>query len=243
MPTTNLDLPLMPSAEQIRRREFATIRRGYDPEQVRDYLLQIAVQVETLEKELREARLRDVPAVQKQGVDPYERLAERVAEVLRAADERADRLVGEAHDEAARLLRDARSEADVIRVDAQARAEEARHSGAEALRSARSEAERLLSSLASRREALVEELKGMQSRLLAVVEQIGTALDDADGDASSERVDASHAEPEHAPARAPEPGPDVPPPYEDMWVSSDTMTLDVEGLGLDDPDQRSEGES
>ena len=36
MSATELDLPLLPSAEQIRRREFATIRRGYDPEQVRD---------------------------------------------------------------------------------------------------------------------------------------------------------------------------------------------------------------
>ena len=38
MSATELDLPLLPSADQIRRREFATIRRGYDPEQVRDYL-------------------------------------------------------------------------------------------------------------------------------------------------------------------------------------------------------------
>nr|MBA3690827.1 DivIVA domain-containing protein [Actinomycetota bacterium] len=36
MPAPELDLPLLPSADQIRRREFATIRRGYDAEQVRD---------------------------------------------------------------------------------------------------------------------------------------------------------------------------------------------------------------
>ena len=56
MPTSDLDLPLLPSAEQIRRREFATLRRGYDPDQVRDYLEAVAVQVETLEKDLKEAR-------------------------------------------------------------------------------------------------------------------------------------------------------------------------------------------
>src|SRR5829696_8786577 len=54
---TDLDLPLLPSAEQIRRREFATIRRGYDPDQVRDYLHQVAAQVETLEREVRDAKL------------------------------------------------------------------------------------------------------------------------------------------------------------------------------------------
>ena len=34
---SDLDLPLLPSAEQIRRRQFATVRRGYDPDQVHDY--------------------------------------------------------------------------------------------------------------------------------------------------------------------------------------------------------------
>jgi DivIVA domain-containing protein len=51
--TNDLDLPLLPSAEQIRRREFATVRRGYDPDQVREYLQGVAGQVETLERELR----------------------------------------------------------------------------------------------------------------------------------------------------------------------------------------------
>jgi DivIVA domain-containing protein len=52
MPSSDLDMPLLPSAEQIRRREFATVRRGYDPQQVRAYLTSIANQVGTLEHEL-----------------------------------------------------------------------------------------------------------------------------------------------------------------------------------------------
>ena len=39
---SDLDLPLLPSAEQIRRRKFATVRRGYDPDQVHEYLNQVA---------------------------------------------------------------------------------------------------------------------------------------------------------------------------------------------------------
>jgi DivIVA domain-containing protein len=42
---TEIDLPFLPSAAQIRRREFASVRRGYDPDQVRDYLAQVAEQV------------------------------------------------------------------------------------------------------------------------------------------------------------------------------------------------------
>ena len=48
MSTTNLDLPVLISAEQIRRREFVTIRRGYDPDQVRGYLEQLADQIELM---------------------------------------------------------------------------------------------------------------------------------------------------------------------------------------------------
>ena len=58
MPSSDLDMPLLPSAEQIRRREFATVRRGYDPQQVRAYLTSIANQVGTLERELKRAPAR-----------------------------------------------------------------------------------------------------------------------------------------------------------------------------------------
>ena len=54
---TDIDVPFLPSAAQIRRREFASVRRGYDPDQVRDYLSQVAEQVEMLEQEVREAKL------------------------------------------------------------------------------------------------------------------------------------------------------------------------------------------
>ena len=54
---SDLDLPLLPSADQIRRRKFATVRRGYDPDHVDDYLKQVAEQVEALETDLRDERL------------------------------------------------------------------------------------------------------------------------------------------------------------------------------------------
>jgi len=41
MSATELDVPVLFSSDQIRRREFVTIRRGYDPHQVRDYLDQL----------------------------------------------------------------------------------------------------------------------------------------------------------------------------------------------------------
>jgi len=53
----DLDLPVLMSADHIRRREFVAIRRGYDPAQVRDFLDHVADQVQEMEALLREARL------------------------------------------------------------------------------------------------------------------------------------------------------------------------------------------
>ena len=60
---TDIDVPFLPSAAQIRRREFASVRRGYDPDQVRDYLSQVAEQVEMLEQEVRETKLQPAPGL------------------------------------------------------------------------------------------------------------------------------------------------------------------------------------
>src|SRR5215207_811106 len=188
MSAGELDLPLLPSAEQIRRREFATIRRGYDPEQVRDYLKQVAAQVETLEGRLREAHLemesvrqspaepqreaRSEPQVEAApAVDPYEELAGRVGELLRAADGQAESILSEAQ-----------AEAERVRTDAQSQAEEARQHGDEVLHHAKAEAERVLSTLSTRREHLVDQLQQMQSRLLGVAQELESALggDDVD---------------------------------------------------------------
>src|SRR5438552_15548708 len=90
--STRLDLPLLPSAEQIRRRMFARVRRGFDPDQVRDYLLQIADQIETLEGEVREARLAsETPPAPAAPVerDNVSEMSERIADIVRTAERHA----------------------------------------------------------------------------------------------------------------------------------------------------------
>jgi DivIVA domain-containing protein len=251
MASTELDLPLLPSADQIRRREFATIRRGYDPEQVRDYLLMIGRQVETLEHELREARLRaggspEVVTVPEPREDPYDRLASRVADVLRSSDEQAERILEDAREEAARTLSEARSEADRIRVDAQSRAEEARQAGTEVLLNAEAEAERVLSTLSARRETLVDQLQIMQSRLIGAAQELETAIVGPDElEASAEDADAildeslfdGNAE---GTTEAVDEAGLIDPRYEDLWVSSDTVALDLGDLTLDIEDEAAE---
>lgn len=231
MPTSDLDLPLLPSAEQIRRREFATIRRGYDPDQVRDYLESVAVQVESLEKDLKDARLEaGSRAVQPPAVpipaapesDPYERISQRFAGLLATADREASRIVDEAN-----------TEADRIRVDAQSNAEAAKQEGSEALDSAREEADRVLAGLSARRETLVGQLQEMQSRLLGVAKDLETVIEDPAPEASSEVDVESGAEitaEEPSTAAMSEADADelLDPRYEDLWVSSEGNTQSTE---------------
>jgi DivIVA domain-containing protein len=266
MPSAELDVPLVPSAEQIRRRMFASVRRGFDPDQVRDYLEQIADQVERLEKEVKESRLAVEAAESKASErsdaaaegssqsdqDPYADLSARMAEVLRAADEQAKRLVIEARSEAERLTIEARSEADRVRTDAQAKAEEARYQGAEALRRAREEADRALSGLASRRRTVISQLQEMQQRLFGVAKELESAIDRTDGDdlfGSSPGGSTSisgGASPEggaeSGSAAASTPGP-VDPRYEDLWAPGESSgeTVDLTDLPSLDIDLGEEG--
>ncbi len=182
---TDIDLPFLPSAAQIRRREFASVRRGYDPDQVRDYLAQVAEQVEGLESQLREARLAEgasgpsgAPPGPPPSDDPYERLSKRLTTLLATADQEAEGILVEARADAARMLNEARTEADRIRVDAQARAEEARQEGNELLEKAKQESDRVLVGLSARREDLVQHLQEMQSRLIGVAKELEVAIDE-----------------------------------------------------------------
>lgn len=180
MSATNLDLPVLISAEQIRRREFVTIRRGYDPEQVRAYLGQLADQVELMRILLRDAQAeaetsRRTPSQPRQ--DPYQLLGERVASVIREADHVAETITSEAHRNADDLTREARADADRIRTDAQAKAEEARSRAEHAVRTAREEADRTIAGLSTRRDALVDQIASMQERLIGVARDLESAMD------------------------------------------------------------------
>ena len=232
---SDLDLPLLPSAEQIRRRKFATVKRGYDPDQVHEYLNQVAIQVETLETDLRDERMgassragETVAAAPPKAAAPappvrrrraseaaYEQLSKRFATVLKAADAESQALIDKARAESTKLLEDARIEADKIRVDAQANAEEARTKSAAELERAREEADRVLGGLEARREAMLTQMHDMQSRLLNVAEELevpdeGPAAPGAHAATPAQATPASGPKPEPPVAVTPPP-PKAPP--------------------------------
>jgi DivIVA domain-containing protein len=243
MPTSDLDMPLLPSAEQIRRREFATVRRGYDPQQVRTYLTSIAKQVGTLERELGQLRLEvgsaaargepsaapspttPAPAPSEAG-DPYDALSKRFASLIEMADQEAERILENARSESELALDEARTEADRIRVDAQAHAEEARQEGTELLERARTESNQVLAGLAERRRGLITQLEEMRSKLLTVAEDLGAPIEEA---ARAEAEDADLGQPiveagvdgAAKVGDADEGETPMDPRYEDLWVHKD----------------------
>ena len=255
MPTSDLDMPLLPSAEQIRRREFATVRRGYDPQQVRAYLTSIANQVGTLERELSELRLTagsaaargehempstsSEPATTPSTDDPYDALSKRFATLIEMADQEADRILENARSEAKLTVDGARSDADRIRVDAQAHAEEARQEGSELLAHAQLESDRILSSLVDKRQTLVSQLDEMRSTLVTVAEELTVSIEDAQSqevDGSAADADAATASATNSEGDAADPA-DAPvdPRYEDLWVSADSAIEipDLASMDLD----------
>jgi DivIVA domain-containing protein len=255
MPSSDLDMPLLPSAEQIRRREFATVRRGYDPQQVRAYLTSIANQVGTLERELKELRLvagstaargeheigptAPEPTGSPTTEDAYDALSRRFATLIEMADQEADRILENARSEAKLTVDGARSEADRIRVDAQANAEEARHEGSELLAHAQLESDRILSTLVDKRQALVSQLDEMRSTLVTVAEELTVSIEDAEAQVEDSASDAATAVAPAAPmdGDAGEPAEDAPvdPRYEDLWVSADSAIElpDLASIDLD----------
>jgi DivIVA domain-containing protein len=195
MSTNDQDmLPPPPNAEQIRRREFATVRRGYDPQQVRAYLSSIADQTELLERELNQVRLELSSAAARSqqadplaasppappAEDPYEALSKRFAGLIETADQEAVKILENAKSEARQALAEARSEADRIRVDAQAHAEEGRQEVADLLQRATTEADRVLSTLGERRRSLTSQLQDMRQKLISMAEDLKIPLEEAE---------------------------------------------------------------
>ena len=214
--------PLVSSGEQIRQREFATVRRGYDPEQVRAYLTALAAHVESLERALADARAR---VAQLESAPPapdaYEELSKRFAGVLATADAQAEQVVDQA-----------RAEAERIKAEAQARAEEVRIRSSRSLIAAQEESDRMLENLAQRREAMLRQLHDMQSRLLSVADDLEVAIQPgpspqppAHPSLEPPAVDTAPAAPSSQPA-----------PAEDLWVSRPASGADSGLAGLfDDP--------
>lgn len=180
-----LDLSSPASAGRIRQPTFATVFRGYDPNQVLKYLSGVADHVEALESKVRqlESELKEAhrqnAALANQGSrgDPYESVSARVADLVRTFDLDVAKLRGDAEAQVDRMLTEARTAAERLNLDAQNKANEVRAQAERALQDARTEANKVLAGLSSRKEALLGELRIIRDRMLTTAKDLGTAID------------------------------------------------------------------
>jgi DivIVA domain-containing protein len=196
MGTWEPDLSPSASAGRNRQPTFATVFRGYDPNQVAEYLSGVADHVEALESnvhqlesELTEARRQGIAAQDAVGGrDPYDGISPRVADLVRTFDDDVERLRAEAEAEIQRLLADARTESERLMADARTDAERTRLNAQDEADQARAEAERTfreariasdqaLSTLVARRDALVDELRAMRDRMLDAAKVLQTTIE------------------------------------------------------------------
>lgn len=235
----DLDLPVFVTADQIRRREFVASRRGYDAEQVKAFLEQIATQIEQMEEMLKEARLRaETAATAPVRDDPYEAVSRRVAETMRTADEAANRIIAEARLEAEQILVPARTEADRVRLEAKKAAESALSAADAAIHEARERAENVLARIGERRERALLHLQQFRDQLTSAATTIEQSLKLRDDDPLAADDDPVLTSPIPTITPEPEPAPAldasaVDPTYADLFGGTPAAPAPVADDDLD----------
>jgi DivIVA domain-containing protein len=164
----------------IVREDFTRARRGYDPEEVRSHLEQVADLVAGLERERSESPVADTAASQ---VRSILQAAERSRTKLEsAAQEEADHI----REEAERIRAEAEAEADLTRTDATVEA-------AERVERAHEASKRVL----ERAEAIERELAALQAEAVALGEVVRPERAEAPG-ADLHVPDGDHGAEPHA---------------------------------------------
>ncbi len=171
-----------------RKRRFPSVKGGFDPAQVDDFLAAIASSIEALQTELQKGRAaEEVPS----DADPREAaplpaegdgsdgLSERIARVATVSEREVDRMLAEAKAEAATIVSEAASEADRIRSDAREEADRSFEEARTYLTRMEEDASEMLSHVAEERQQTVEELRETQERLRRVAQDLDALLDSA----------------------------------------------------------------
>ena len=156
---------LMP--EQVEQIDFATVRRGYDPESVRGRLREAAAEIRRLqavagEQSERLSQFEATPPEQLDEARVAEVLGEEALKVLQAARDAAHERLERAEAEIAEMMSKAQAAATAI-------VDEGRDRGREVVQQAKSVRARILADLARKRKthrAEVEQLRTIRDRLL-----------------------------------------------------------------------------
>jgi len=172
---------------------FEMQMRGYSRRQVDEYIARCRSQIRDLEQRMARAlddgeELRHDLATARQqalGARPaHEEVSERIAQILKLADDEARSQKSKAHEDIARQRNDAQAEADKARAEAREQAERmltaAQEQAERAITSARSEAEKTLTGARAEAERTTSDAKKKSDSALASAKtQAKKALDEA----------------------------------------------------------------
>ena len=153
--------------EQVEQIDFATVRRGYEPEPVRERLREAAAEIRRLhdviaEQSERLSQLEATPPGRLEEARVAEALGDETVKVLQAARDAAQQRLERADAEIAEMMERAHAAAAAI-------VDEGRDRGREVVQQAKSVRERILVDLARKRKthrAEVEQLRTIRDRLL-----------------------------------------------------------------------------
>lgn len=183
MATQESGTPPLATAGSLNLPTFATVRRGYDPDQVMEYVTRLTDHLDALKTEVRrlqaELSQRDVTPEEQAPTaqDEYDGVGARVADLMRTFDRDVEKLRQDAEAEAVRIVAEAKSEADRIQREAERLHAEAEAKADRVLAEARTEADKILSSLASRREGLLDELRVIRDRMVDTTRGIEATIE------------------------------------------------------------------
>jgi cell division septum initiation protein DivIVA len=150
--------------DRIRVPRFKTVRRGFDPGEVMEYLVWVGDHVEALESRVQE--------LQSESRNDAQGAGAHLADLMRTFDQ-VERLRRDAD----RMVAEAKAEAERIRVDTQFEAEAARADAQRMLRDAQWEADRTISEAASRREAVLGEVRAIREDILDAAKGLEAAIE------------------------------------------------------------------
>jgi cell division septum initiation protein DivIVA len=164
--------------EDLLHPEFTRVLKGYDPEQVETFIAKIGEHVERLDKELR-TTMDQLEATQRRyssaREEAYGQVAAKMAEVIRTADQQADRIRRETEEQSVRRVSDAEQQAAQIRREAETDVARLRQESEELVGKANSEGERILGGISSQKVAMLAELRTIRKRLIGVVDLLESA--------------------------------------------------------------------
>ena len=198
MATRESGPPPSATAGSLNMPTFATVRRGYDPDQVLEYVTRLTDHLDALESEVRRLqgelsqRVADEEERAATARDEYQGVGARVADLMRTFDQDVGKLRQDAKAEAGRIVAEARSESDRIKQGAERSRGETTAKAERVQAKARTEADKIrldaqskaedlrLQATEALREAKEKSdrvLSGLASRREALMEELRTIRD------------------------------------------------------------------